>query len=584
MSERKSSHDRGYDSDDSNGSFVSAHSTNSEPALDQEGSPKYMRSRKLKWLKTTMTQTAVKSVNYIPGAQCLPSYQRLPNKQSESDLSKRPVAVVRRSLDHTLDYGEDASASKTKRRGLQRVASAPAELVPQEDAEPAFYISKMCGGEPPFCNIIVSSKPSAKKIKIVRFIALQDVKKLPEDSARELTDFLSELLDPSQWPFEFMYDLRALPVPKLHMVVHLAKWGADAKRQEYFIKRCVGCRIILSPGMMFNIIKASCGAFFKVCPPTCNTYIMTEDVEPGPDAYFFPPPKALVEMREREAKKLENLKKARFNTEAEEVQYENWGFAECTVIRKSLRHRELRFEGSNAPIDNDAAERFLEWLAQQLDKADSENYKFSIVYDLRKLRVPKPHMFFHLAKWAADPVHKEAFKRRCVACKVIIVGGLRFPIIKATLATWFKFNPATCRTYLLEEDIEPGPESLHFDPPNASSNEVSPEASANGTDPSADEALSTEVNFGANPQDSEEDLVVRQPGICWSWIARPVQKVCGNSRGPSECFSFLSTPKRLTRPSEEADQLAQLTQTVIDQQKTIDVLTQRMSALEGTPG
>jgi hypothetical protein len=28
---------------------------------------------------------------------------------------------------------------------------------------------------------------------------------------------------------------------------------------------------------------------------------MTEDSEPGPDTHFFPPPKAVVEMREREA-------------------------------------------------------------------------------------------------------------------------------------------------------------------------------------------------------------------------------------------------------------------------------------------
>merc|ERR1719262_1376351 len=89
------------------------------------------------------------------------------------------------------------------------------------------------------------------------------------------------------------------------MEIHLAKWGSNADRQKYFIRRCVGCRIILNPGMMFNITNASCLAFFKVCPPTCNTYLMTDDSEPGPDTHFFPPPKALVEMRKREAMKLE---------------------------------------------------------------------------------------------------------------------------------------------------------------------------------------------------------------------------------------------------------------------------------------
>jgi hypothetical protein len=133
-----------------------------------------------------------------------------------------------------------------------------------------------------------------------------DVQKLPEDTAKQITEFLTDLLDPSQWPFEIVYDLRAMPVPKLHMIIHLAKWGSEGKRQDYFIRRCVGCRIILSPGMMFTITKASCLAFFKVCPPTCNTYLMTDDSEPGPETHFFPPPKAVVEMREREAKKRKN--------------------------------------------------------------------------------------------------------------------------------------------------------------------------------------------------------------------------------------------------------------------------------------
>jgi hypothetical protein len=184
------------------------------------------------------------------------------------------------------------------------VASNPQEIVRKEENESPCGTSKVFG-EPPFCRITVNNKPSDKNVRIVRFVAL-NVKRLPEETALELTDFLSDLLDPSQWPFEFVYDLRAMPVPKLHMVIHLAKWGSEATRRDYFIKRCVGCRIVLSPGMMFNITKASCMAFFKVCPPTCNTYLMSDDSEPGPDTHFFPPPKAVIEMREREAMKLEN--------------------------------------------------------------------------------------------------------------------------------------------------------------------------------------------------------------------------------------------------------------------------------------
>lgn len=308
VSAQGSSEDDGYDSDGSNCSncsFQSANSnsTNSESARDHEVSPRKMRSTKsLKWLKTTMKKTAVKTFNYLPGAQCLPSHQCLLSRQPENDQNKKNQ--------------EPAVPCASKRGGLPRVTSAPAELAPKEEREAPFYTSKMFGGENPFINVIVSGKPSDKNVKVVRFVALGA--KFPTDVGPQLTDFLSDLLDPSQWPFEFIYDLRAMPVPRLHMIIHLARWGSDSKRRDYFIKRCVGCRIILSPGMMFNITQASCVAFFKVCPPTCNTYLLTEDSEPGLDTHFFPPPKALVERREREAKKLENQKNSRAKSEAVE--------------------------------------------------------------------------------------------------------------------------------------------------------------------------------------------------------------------------------------------------------------------------
>jgi len=250
-----------------------------------------------------MKETAVKSVNYLPGAQCLPSYHCLPSRQAEQEKQHpaSPGAFV--GLNRRIASAPGEMAPKAEHR---HVDSAPREMVLKKEGESSECTSKIFG-EPPFCNIKVSNKPSDKNVRIVRFVALKNSKGLPEDTAQQLTEFLSELLDPSEWPFEFVYDLRALPVPKLHMVIHLAKWGSNADRQKYFIKRCVGCRIILSPGMMFNITKASCLAFFKVCPPTCNTYLMTDDSEPGPDTHFFPPPKAIVDMRKREAANLEKL-------------------------------------------------------------------------------------------------------------------------------------------------------------------------------------------------------------------------------------------------------------------------------------
>lgn len=369
--ERKSRHDQGYDSDDSDCSFVSAHSTRSEPALDQAGSPKSMRSRRsLKWL--------AKSVNYLSGAQCLPSYQRLPNRQELHEFTKvKHEPVVPSSF----------------RGQHRRVASAPGEVVPSKEGE--MNVTKVFGCDPPWCKVIVNTKPSDKNVRIVRFVAL-NVKSLPQDTARLLTEFLGDLLDQSLWPFEFVYDLRAMPVPKPHMVFHLAKWGSEAKRREYFIQRCVGCRIILNPGIMFNVTKATCAAFFKVCPPTCNTYFMTEDSDPGPETHFFPPPKETVEKRERDARKAQKNPQSQSADEARTF--------ETTLSKANPQEPEVHEDVGTPPVPNS-------WFTSAVQKVCPQSGGpptcFSFLATPKQARQPSKEGADEMAKLTQTLVHQQ---------------------------------------------------------------------------------------------------------------------------------------------------------------------------------
>jgi len=163
---------------------------------------------------------------------------------------------------------------------------------------------------------------------------------------------------------------------------------------------------------------------------------------------------------------------------------------------------------------------------------------------------------------------------------------MMFNLTKASCVAFFKLCPPTCNTFIMTEDSEPGPDTHCFPPPKAvvEIQMRDREAKKQGQlkSQSVEENVLTEATFsGANPQDSEveDNDVVNQPATYLSWFADPVQKVCAQWNAPSECFSFLAAPKRSRKPGTA--QLVKLSQTVADQQKTIEVLQKRISALEG---
>lgn len=151
--------------------------------------------------------------------------------------------------------------------------------------------------------------------------------------------------------------------------------------------------------------------------------------------------------------------------------------------------------------------------------------------------------------------------------------GVRFGIIKATLAIWFKFHPATCRTYLLEDDVVPDEDSFYFDPPNAS--DSCPEPSVE-PEPAHEDVLPADATLisDANPQEPASSGIGSRPAACFSWF-------CGKN-GPPECFSFLGAPRRRSCKDQanKDEELIGLKRTVQQQQEVVDKLNKRLAALE----
>jgi hypothetical protein len=75
----------------------------------------------------------------------------------------------------------------------------------------------------------------------------------------------------------------------LNFVVKFASFGTEPEIFEISERRCKTCKVILTPGMKFNMLTVTIAAFFKLMPPVCRTFLDTQDGPPGPNAIFFDP-------------------------------------------------------------------------------------------------------------------------------------------------------------------------------------------------------------------------------------------------------------------------------------------------------
>eukprot|EP00913_Durusdinium_trenchii_P010116 g9488.t1 len=96
---------------------------------------------------------------------------------------------------------------------------------------------------------------------------------------------------------------------------------------------------------------------------------------------------------------------------------------------------------------------------------------FSIVYDLRLLRVPSLTLVKQLADWGRDPVRQQTFQRLNRTCKVVVSEGWRMGVAKRILRAFFTMCPPVCdttRTRTLANDQaidQPASEGMYFAPP-----------------------------------------------------------------------------------------------------------------------
>jgi hypothetical protein len=110
------------------------------------------------------------------------------------------------------------------------------------------------------------------------------------DAPTKTCSFIRKLLTTASWPYKITYDFRAMRLPSASFICQLGALGKEPEMLKICEERCLACKLILSPGPKFVMMKFSISAFFKIMPPVCRTYLLTEDGDPAPDAIYFDPP------------------------------------------------------------------------------------------------------------------------------------------------------------------------------------------------------------------------------------------------------------------------------------------------------
>jgi len=103
------------------------------------------------------------------------------------------------------------------------------------------------------------------------------------EKTRKFLTFLGDVLESEQAAkgFKLTYDLRASRIPRINLLMSIAKWGSSPQRQDIFKSQCLACCVCVTEGSKCTVAKFAMNAFFKVCPPTCTTCLVTDpDTEP----------------------------------------------------------------------------------------------------------------------------------------------------------------------------------------------------------------------------------------------------------------------------------------------------------------
>eukprot|EP00435_Cladocopium_sp_Y103_P016175 s1557_g4.t1 len=104
---------------------------------------------------------------------------------------------------------------------------------------------------------------------------------------------------------------------------------------------------------------------------------------------------------------------------------------------------ELVLQAADNPFTQDGVERMTDYIDVFLEY-NLVKKGFSIVYDLRLLRVPSLMLVKQLADWGRDPKRQQTFQRLNRICKVVVTEGWRMGVAKRILGAFFAMCPPVC--------------------------------------------------------------------------------------------------------------------------------------------
>ncbi|CAE7423192.1 unnamed protein product [Symbiodinium natans] len=133
---------------------------------------------------------------------------------------------------------------------------------------------------------------------------------LTDQGVTQMTDYIDRFLgyEGVQNGFSIVYDMRFLRVPSMKIVMRLAEWGRDPARTETFQRMNKACKVVVTEGLRTRLAKGILTTFFFVCPPVCDTYLLTAADQPESEGvYFAPPSQKTDEPEDPDAEEDENI-------------------------------------------------------------------------------------------------------------------------------------------------------------------------------------------------------------------------------------------------------------------------------------
>lgn len=162
----------------------------------------------------------------------------------------------------------------------------------EQAADPRPWLKRSWGACPPnvlnvgFCEIHQGFDGEEGYLKI-----FGSEGELTDEGLAEMMDFMDAFTHSgsADQGFSIMYDLRSLRSPSMQMVTKVAEWGSEPGRQQLWERLNHSCKIVISAGLKYSLAKGILTTFFLICPPVCNTYLLSEPDEPLEDATLFRP-------------------------------------------------------------------------------------------------------------------------------------------------------------------------------------------------------------------------------------------------------------------------------------------------------